>query len=137
MPAPAVRLPDWEQRLGDFVAQRLSQPFAWGVNDCVLFAADAVQAVTGVDPLPDWRGQWDDMTSAMRAIVRAGGLEAAVQSRGLQQVPPLFAQRGDVVMHRRDGADALAVCVGGSLAAPSEAGLLFFGLEHGVAAWRV
>ncbi|OOH86251.1 DUF6950 family protein [Comamonas kerstersii] len=132
-----TRLFDWEQRLGDLVAQRLSQPFVWGVNDCVLFAADCVHAVTGVDPVPDLRGQWSDPGSAARAIVRAGGLEAAVQSRGFQQVAALFAQRGDVVLHRREGVDALAVCVGASLAAPSEAGLMFFGLEHGVVAWRV
>lgn len=131
------RLSDWEQRLGDVVAQRLAVPFAWGSNDCVLFAADCVFAMTGQDLVADWRGQWSDQSSAVRAIVRAGGLEAAVQGCGLEQIQPLFAQRGDVVLHRQGGVDALAVCVGANLAAPGEAGLMFIGLEHGVQAWRV
>lgn len=131
------RLADWEQRLGDIVAQRLAQPFVWGSNDCVLFAADCVQAMTDVDLAADWRGQWDDQSSAVRVIVRVGGLEAVVQKLGFRPVPPLFAQRGDVVLHRREGVDALAVCVGNALAAPGETGLIFFALEHGVVAWHV
>ncbi|RMX06707.1 hypothetical protein D8I35_09405 [Corticibacter populi] len=138
MPA---RLPDWELRLAGLIAQRLPVPFSWGDNDCVLFAADCVAALHGGDPAGAWRGQWHDESTAIRALARQGGLQAAVQAHaaamGWPEVPPLFAQRGDLVLHRRDGADALAVCTGPALAAPSEGGLLFFGLDHGVVAWRV
>lgn len=34
---------------------RRSVPFAWGSNDCRLFAADAVQAMTGVDHAAELR----------------------------------------------------------------------------------
>lgn len=131
------RCRDWELRLATLVSQRLCAPFAWGTNDCVLFAADCIHAMTGVDPVAEHRGQWHDQSSAVRAIVRMGGLEAASETMGWQSVPPLFAQRGDLVLHRRDGTDALAICLGEHLAGPSESGLLFFGLENGVKAWRV
>lgn len=137
IPTGLIRLPDWEQRLSDFVVERLAEPFAWGSNDCVLFAADAVCAMTGTDPVAHVRGQWDSQLSAARAIARMGGLQAAADALGLEPIPPLYAQRGDVVLHRRDGIEAIAICLGNNLAGPSESGLLFFGLENGVRAWRV
>lgn len=137
IPAGLRRCSDWEQRLAAIVAERLCTPFQWGVNDCVLFAADCVCAMTGSDPVAAHRGQWHDQSTAVRAIVRMGGLEAASETMGWQSVPPLFAQRGDLVLHRRDGTDALAICLGDKLAGPSESGLLFFGLENGVKAWRI
>lgn len=133
-----MRLMDWESRLAALVQARLRAPFIWGAHDCVLFAADCIEAMTGGDPVADLRGQWDDRSSAVRAIARAGGLAGAIALRGFVPAPgPLFAQRGDLVLHHRDGADALAICTGPSLAAPSDVGLLFLGLEHGVIAWRV
>lgn len=131
------RLPDWEQHLSDLVGQRLSTPFAWGSNDCVLFAADGIAAMTGVDPAGSLRGQWAGRGEAVRVIARLGGLAAAVDTLGMDPIGPLFAQRGDLVLHRRDGTDALALCLGNQLAGPSDSGLLFFGLENGVQAWRV
>ncbi len=137
IPAAIARLPDWEARLSLLVQERLGAPFAWGGNDCVLFAADCVAAMTGIDPAAQLRGQWASQSEAVRMIARAGGLAEAVRALGLVEVPPLFAQRGDLVLHRREGADALAICAGSALAAPSATGLLFFGLEQGVTAWRI
>lgn len=135
--AAVARLTDWETRLTALVAERLQMPFAWGAHDCVLFAADCIQAVTGVDPVADLRGQWHDQSSAVRSIARLGGLQTAVTQRMGLPVGALYAQRGDLVLHCRDGTEALAVCLGEHLAGPSESGLLFFGLENGVKAWRV
>ena len=136
-PADLKRLPDWEQSLASLIAQRIDQPFAWGINDCVLFAADCIEAMTGVDLASDLRGQWQDQRQALRVIAKQGSLAAAVDCIGFAHAPPLCAQRGDLVLHRRDGNDALAICLGDKLTGPSESGLLFFGLENGVRAWRV
>ena len=135
--ADLKRCDNWELRLSKTVEERLYEPFAWGSNDCVMFSADCLEAMTGVDPVSDLRGQWADSKQALRVITRLGGLPAAVKACGLEEVPPLFAKRGDLVLHRRDGTDALAICLGNQLAGPSESGLLFFGLECGVRAWRV
>ena len=135
--ADLKRLSDWEDRLAGLIALRIDQPFAWGANDCALFAADCIKAMTGVDPAVSVRGQWSSQGEAVRVIAKQGGLGQFVSRLGLAEVPPLFAQRGDLVLHRRDGSDALAICLGSNLAGPSESGLLFFGLESGGRAWRV
>ncbi len=133
-----MRRTDWELRLAAVVQERLRAPFVWGQHDCVLFAADCIHAMTGADPVADLRGQWADRASAVRAIAQAGGLASAIAARGFVPAPgPLFAQRGDLVLHRRDGTDALAICTGPALAAPAEHGLLFVRLDEGVTAWRV
>lgn len=137
IPADLKRLPDWECRLSELVTQRLYEPFVWGVNDCALFAADCIEAMTGRDPAQSVRGLWGSQGEAVRVIARQGGLGGFVSLLGFAEIPPLFAQRGDLVLHRRDGTDALAICLGPHLAGPSDSGLLFFGLDIGVRAWRV
>ena len=137
IPAAVKRVPDWEMRLAALVTERLQTPFEWGMNDCVLFAADCIHAMTGADPVAALRRQWADQVEAVRSIARLGGLQSAVTQRMGQPTGPLYAQRGDLVLHCRDGTESLAICLGEHLTGPSDSGLLFFGLEHGVHAWRV
>ena len=59
------RLEDWPERLAAFVEARRAMPFRWGQNDCALFAADAVAAVTGVDLAERWRGLWARMQARL------------------------------------------------------------------------
>jgi hypothetical protein len=85
------------------------RPFAWGARDCATFAAAAVLAVTGEDPLADLADRYHDEASALRLLRELGGLEAATTAR---LGPPLdnvrLARRGDVVLF-----DAgLGVCEG-------------------------
>lgn len=103
------RLPDWEQRLHDYVAALEGSSFSWGTLDCALFAAGAVMAQTGVDLAADFRGRYRTARGSVRALRRfgAGTLAATIAAR-LPAIEPAFAQRGDVVM-----ADGIAgVCVG-------------------------
>lgn len=137
IPAGLKRCSNWELRLSKTVESHLYEPFAWGTNDCVMFAADCIEAMTGVALVFHLQCTWASQSEAIRAIAKVGGIGAAVERMGFAKVPPLFAQRGDLVLHRRDGTDALAICLGDKLAGPSESGLLFFGLENGVKAWRI
>ncbi|MEJ2803854.1 hypothetical protein WAE61_18365 [Comamonadaceae bacterium PP-2] len=122
--------------MAEVVLQRLDLPFAWGTNDCAVFAADVVRAVTGEDPLAALRGQWVDLSSAARAIAAAGGLEAGLESMGFERLEPLYAQRGDVVVYRGEAGDlSLAICAGDSLLSPGEAGLQRLSIARGVSAW--
>jgi hypothetical protein len=91
-----MRLSDWEQRLSDYIASKQAEPFAWGVNDCCTFSAGAVEALTGVDPMPEYRGKYDTALGSARAL---GGrnLEEVLDEK-FAQVPIGFAQRGDLVL---------------------------------------
>ena len=88
------RLPDWPERLADYLATMRPHRFAWGANDCVAFAAGAVHAVTGRQVLPL---QWASMAEAVAVLRRMGPLPAVVGQVLPELAAPALAQRGDVV----------------------------------------
>lgn len=135
---PTPRLPDWPQRLGALVAQRLPVPFAWGPNDCAAWVADAVAAQHGRDTLAALRGPRRGWRQALRQLRRIGGYPAALARAGLLPVPPALAQRGDVVQLDHTGPrGTLALCMGADALAPAAHGLAAAAMARAVAAWRV
>jgi hypothetical protein len=49
-PMALTKIQHWQTRaFHEFLISRARAPFVWGVNDCALFAADGVLAITGVD----------------------------------------------------------------------------------------
>lgn len=85
--------------LVEYLEDRESWTFSYGgeprSHDCARFASGGVKAVTGVDPLNAFSGQWSTEQGARRVIARHGGMVAAV-SEVMTPVPPTLAQRGDV-----------------------------------------
>lgn len=137
-----ARRPDWQQRLTALVVERMTMPFAWGANDCVTFAAQAVLQMTDLPLLPAGVPTWTSARQAFRELRAFGGLAGAVRATGLQEVGPRLAQRGDVVLLRAPGRPgsmrgALGICLGDRIAAPGIRGLTMAGLGEGVTAWRV
>lgn len=132
-----MRREDWAERLFALIDARHDTPFAWGLHDCCTFAADAVREMTGVDPIADVRGAWDDEISALRLLTKHGGIEALASARLGERVAPAFAQRGDVVLHTLTGREALGVCVGDRFAAVGDVGLEFVRMSFATLAWRV
>lgn len=108
------RLHDWPERLAGFLDSRQGEPFAWGSNDCALFAADAVQAITGVDLAREFRGYSDEegAATALASFVHnrplwhgAESLLEAVtlhiaEDHDLSEIPSSLARRGDLVLLR-------------------------------------
>lgn len=131
------RLPDWPERLADYLARSRTAVFAWGSTDCACFAAGDVLAITGCDVLP---GRWADRAEAVRILREQGGLVAAVDA-ALPRLPsPAYAQRGDVVLVQASvprGRRWLAVCDGARAWAPGPAGLVAVPMTHAVHAWGV
>ena len=134
------RLPDWPERLAALVEARRDARFAWGVHDCCLFAADAVEAMTGSDPAAAWRGSYNTEAGA-EAIIGPLGLEgmaaAALEAIGAGACDPAFAQRGDVVLVLVGNQPTMGVCTGDAVAAPGPDGLVFVGLGDVLRAWSV
>lgn len=121
-----TRLPDWEQRLGEFMAANRDRPFAWGEWDCILMACAAAEAITGHDAAADFRGRYSDAAGARQALrdIGAGALLRTVD-REFNRKPVGRAQRGDLIW--RDG--CVGVCLGSTAAFITEPGLLE---KHGV-----
>lgn len=113
------RRSDWEARLAAYLEPLRLRPFQWGSHDCCTFAAGAVEAMTGVDPMPDFRGRYSTAMGSARALRRIGaGDLASTMSSKFEPVAAAFAQRGDIIM----SAGLLGVCLGSSLVAVGSQG---------------
>lgn len=136
-----TRHPDWPARLAAHLAAVKAQPFAWVANDCCTFAAAAVQAMTGADPMAPLRGRYATAAGARRLITRAGGLQALVtQHLGQPLQTCAMARRGDVVLFEMAapyGPHALGVCVGAQIAAPGATGMVLLSVNAAHVAWRI
>jgi hypothetical protein len=97
----------WHTRAFDtFLRERAEMPFAWGSNDCALFAADAILANTGTDIAADFRGKYTTQLGALRTIQEVTGgtsvadaaAYCAVKHGLTEHIHPLMAQRGDLVV---------------------------------------
>jgi hypothetical protein len=91
------RCENWPSILSGFLKAREGAPFVWGENDCCLFAADAILAITGEDVAADVRGVYTTEAEAEALVEGAGGL-AALAARAGERCLPSEARRGDVVL---------------------------------------
>lgn len=129
-----MRFPDWPERLAARVEECRHLPFEWGRQDCALWAADTVLALTGDDPAAEYRGTYDDERGALQLIRDAGGM------RGLVNLPekhPGLAQRGDVVLAVVDRRETFGIADVGGWWAPGADGLVFRPMSDVIAAFEV
>jgi hypothetical protein len=145
---PLTRIQHWATRAyHTFLLERAHAPFAWGTHDCALFAADGVQAITGVDIAAAFRGKYTDEAGALAAIKSiTGGSTVAdaaawcAAQHGILELPrPLFAQRGDLVV-LEDAGRLIAGLVhlsGRHIVAAGESGLKRISISKVKRAWHV
>lgn len=132
------RREDWPVRLGEFIESRRSMPFRYGENDCCLFAADAVKAMTGDDLAAAWRGKYRSAREALKFVRDAGGLPKLVSTVLSETVAVALAQRGDVLLvPRGDREQALAICAGEHFVWPGPEGIELGHTLASQAAWRI
>ena len=131
------KLQDWQLRFEAFIKERQALPFAWGTNDCAVFAADCVQALTGVDvALPELRTHTSELQAA-RLLKKYGGVQGIATAALGTPMHPLMATVGDVVLTESEGRDMLAICNGGTCIAPGPLGLVHLGMDSARLCWRV
>lgn len=132
-----MRIESWPEALIDFIESRRNTPFEWGVQDCTLFAADAVLATTGIDLASEYRGAYSSQFGAARIVSDAGGFRTLVSNKLGSEINPKLAQRGDLVLIIQNGSEALAVCIGSEMIAAGYEGLVMKPMSEAVTAWRV
>lgn len=109
------RLSDWDHRLAEYLAWWRKAPFAWGERDCCTFSAGAVRAVTGEDPMAEFRGAYSTRAGSARALREIGeGTLYRTLNAKFPVRPKAFAQRGDLAFHGGNvgvvyGAEALFI----------------------------
>lgn len=131
-----MRFPDWEKRLREFIESRRHTSYALGSNDCCLFVADAIHAMTGEDLAADLRGYTDGET-AQEIIDSHGGMINLVSTFLGDPQGPLVARRGDVVCVKTAAGEAVGICVGNHGAFVSAERLAFWPLDHCNHSWRI
>ena len=139
-PLMIARREDWPSRLAAALEAARDKPFRWGKFDCGLFAGDCVLAMTDVDPVALYRGQYTDEDGARATMLAlsGGGLRAVWNAAlGPAMNNVRFAKRGDVVLVEVGGVEATGIVAGSRVACLSEAGLLMVPAHRIVAAWSV
>jgi hypothetical protein len=130
-----------------FLKARAGVPFTWGSQDCALFAADGIEAMTGVDIASDFRGKYHDEASALAAIAEICGgktledaaVYCATKHGLLERKHPLFAQRGDLVVLEDSGRiiAGLVHLNGRHVVAPGDKGLKRLPITQILRSWDV
>jgi hypothetical protein len=64
-----------------FMDEAARTPFSYGAHDCLLFLADWVSNVRGIDPAEDLRGIYRSRGGYMRVLLQHGGVMRLVTSR--------------------------------------------------------
>jgi hypothetical protein len=131
-----MRVRTWQSNLQALIAERDRASFAWGKNDCGLFAADAVLAITGNDPAADLRGTYD--TEQQANALLEDGIIVVGDARFGERIRPSLAQVGDIGLVDTPNGFAFAVCGGSQWLAPARDGRGLARLPFAAAhlAWR-
>lgn len=109
-----ARLPDWQARLVAYLGRIQSTPFDAATHHCALFAAGAVEAMTGRDLAAPWRGL--TLTQGMAALRQAGFADHVdLVASHLDEVPVAFAQPGDVAALSTPDGLALGIVQGAAI----------------------
>lgn len=92
----------------EFLWAKGRAPFAWGENDCMLFAAQAMRILTGIDVAGLFEGKYKTVRGALRLIKRAGFpdqiqlIEGVTKKYRWPETAPALAQRADWVLAEED-----------------------------------
>lgn len=104
------RLNNWRSRIQDLIDARENLSFEYGVNDCALFGADIVEAITGEDHAKEFRGKYKTKIGGLRAIRKAGYADQIeFVEKNFKEIPNAFASFGDIGFIQTN--DGLAICL--------------------------
>jgi uncharacterized protein DUF6950 len=122
---------DWRVRLGAYLATEARRPFEYGTSDCALFAAGALNAMTGSDPSANYRGRYTTLRGGLR-ILRKDGFRDHVEKAAalLSEVAPQRARVGDIAVVETSEGPSLGVVQGEWVAVRTLTGLGFVPIDQ-------
>lgn len=134
------RKKDWRADLMRYVERTACLPFAPGTQDCAVWTAGAVRAMTGTDMAAPYRGNYETLAEGY-LLLRRSGYEDAIEiaAENLPSIPPLQAQVGDVAVVMPEGSNepALGIVQGPFVYVLREDGLGHVPLSDAIRAFRV
>lgn len=131
-----MRIENWPTTLMKMIERAEKEPFVWGQNDCCLWTADVVLAITSHDFADGLRGRYHDEDGA-KAIYEGYTFEHFITSILGESIHVNFAQRGDVMMKKFETGETLGICIGAKTAFKTVSGLIQIPTLECDAAWRI
>jgi len=113
--------PKSEIALHEYVQQQIGKPFEFGVNDCPLFVAGAIDAMYKTELRDEFVGKWKSQKTAWKYAKKNGDISEQLKKRGCVNVELSHIQTGDIiVMEQRLAHEkywrSVAVCLGSTVA---------------------
>ena len=87
------RISNWESAFSEYIESKRNTPYEYGTNDCCMFAAGSVEAITGEDPMSEFRGKYKSLATSVRALQEIGAGDLETEAEALAQPHPRVAQR--------------------------------------------
>jgi hypothetical protein len=129
--------PDWRERLERFVLEHSERPFVWGISDCVLFVADAILAMTGVDVAASYRERYSSEAGA-QTLMNGRSLEQMMnEALGIPLPVPRFARFGDPCLVSIPSGMTAGLVMGEHVAVQGPSRVVRVPVRCVVAAWRL
>jgi len=129
-----MRIDGWRPALIDYIDRQTREPFAYGVNDCLLVVAGGVEAITGVDHAKPYRGRYKSLSGAKKLLGKA----PLAFVRGLfDETAPSKAHDGDIGVIRQGHEWAFGLFIGPHIYVQTQAGMGILPRTDAVKAFRV
>ena len=74
--------PTSEIALHHYVQESIGKPFEFGVNDCPLFVAGAIDAMYKTDLRSEYTGKWHNQKTAWKFAKKNGDISEQLKSKG-------------------------------------------------------
>lgn len=133
----------WRGRLFAMIEERRRRPYEAGTQDCGLFAADAVEAITGRDPASEFRGRYRTIEEGFAALRSAGYADHVEFAASLfpELVAPFVAENaivvGDLAVVEGEGGPSVGVVTGDVIQVVAADGIGVVPLRRAVRAFRI
>lgn len=113
--------PSSEIALHNYVQEEIGKPFKFGVNDCPLFVAGAIDAMYKTSLRDEFTGKWRGQKSAWKYAKKHGDISEQLKERGCINVELSHIQTGDIIVMEQKLAHekywrSVAVCLGSTVA---------------------
>ena len=91
------RLPNWRSRLHKLIDEKEHTPFKYGQNDCCLFGADVVQALTDTDLAANYRGKYRTLDGGLK-LIKKDGFKTHIHliQSTFDEIPVSLSREGDI-----------------------------------------
>lgn len=120
--------------LSDYIDRVAAQPFQYGVNDCLIMVAGAVELLTGIDHAEGFRGRYGSLAEGKALIGTT--LLRFVASR-LEPIQAVRAVDGDVGVVKQGKEWSFGVFIGPHLYVVTENGIGILPRSDAVKAFKV